>query len=486
MVSLRFKVVQSRIIALVFLCVTTINLPSLWCQSNSWPWIVSEKEYLFPLEAIEAGHHFADLEPLRQVFQDVRVIALGEATHGTREFFQCKHRLLEFLVCEMKCRLFAVEYSYAFCQLINDYVLGTGTYDDVLYALNFSIYKSQEVTDMIDWMRAYNQTVEASDKVQFVGFDCQLNDLALISILHLLQEGDPDYYETALSLLLPETFVLIAEADEQELLQITAQIQEVSDHLIANESEWKSSSQDYEQVMFLIHLLKQECETHGYTNNQLNRVRQFIQNEHPELSTDLEEQGEFFFLSEEMQLQYPELLQIAQDIHHQVCLRDRFMSENIMMLLRNLPETDRMVVWAHNGHIALHESDGIPPMGSYLHDKLGQSYYALGFVTSSGTFQALNQCRNELTVFSIPLLPENSWAHHCSKFGQDQFLLSFRSAPQYNWMYSSLPLIFIGNTFSDSLPFFINHIPLNYFDGLIYIRETSAAHPTGPCCINHH
>ena len=51
-----------------------------------------------PLAAVEAGHGFADLEPLRRIIGDKRIVSLGEATHGTRQFFQLKHRLLEFCV----------------------------------------------------------------------------------------------------------------------------------------------------------------------------------------------------------------------------------------------------------------------------------------------------------------------------------------------------------------------------------------------------
>ncbi|HXY41772.1 MAG TPA: carboxypeptidase regulatory-like domain-containing protein, partial [Vicinamibacteria bacterium] len=54
-----------------------------------------------PLTTVEPGRSLADLEPLRAVVGEARVVGLGEATHGTREFFQLKHRLLEFLVERM-------------------------------------------------------------------------------------------------------------------------------------------------------------------------------------------------------------------------------------------------------------------------------------------------------------------------------------------------------------------------------------------------
>lgn len=50
------------------------------------------------LETVEAGHGFADLQPLKRVVGKARIVSLGEATPGTSEFFQFKHRMLEFLV----------------------------------------------------------------------------------------------------------------------------------------------------------------------------------------------------------------------------------------------------------------------------------------------------------------------------------------------------------------------------------------------------
>src|SRR5215510_12728002 len=61
------------------------------------------------LKSVEAGHSFDDLQPLKSILKDVRIVGLGEGTHGTREFFQIKHRLLEFLVNEMGFTLFVME-----------------------------------------------------------------------------------------------------------------------------------------------------------------------------------------------------------------------------------------------------------------------------------------------------------------------------------------------------------------------------------------
>src|SRR3990172_5734025 len=56
-----------------------------------------------------AGHGFGDMQPLKNLIGNARIVSLGEATHGTREFFQLKHRMLEFLASEMGFTMFSIE-----------------------------------------------------------------------------------------------------------------------------------------------------------------------------------------------------------------------------------------------------------------------------------------------------------------------------------------------------------------------------------------
>ena len=59
------------------------------------------RKHAVPFKTVEAGSGFADLGPLRQMIGDARIVALGEATHGSREISQMNHRLIEFLVREV-------------------------------------------------------------------------------------------------------------------------------------------------------------------------------------------------------------------------------------------------------------------------------------------------------------------------------------------------------------------------------------------------
>jgi erythromycin esterase len=112
-----------------------------------------------PIKYVQAGNGFSDLQPLKKLLSDVRIVGLGEATHGTREFFQFKHRMFEFLVMELGFTVFTIESGYSGCQDINDYVLyGKGDLAISLASQGYTPWDTEEFTDMLKWMRAYNQS----------------------------------------------------------------------------------------------------------------------------------------------------------------------------------------------------------------------------------------------------------------------------------------------------------------------------------------
>ena len=80
------------------------------------------RENAIPFDTTDPNSDFEDLMPLKPLIGDARIVALGEATHGTHEFFEMKHRMLRFLVEEMGFNIFAMEASWAETNLINDYV----------------------------------------------------------------------------------------------------------------------------------------------------------------------------------------------------------------------------------------------------------------------------------------------------------------------------------------------------------------------------
>jgi erythromycin esterase len=108
--------------------------------------------------------------------QETKIVGLGEATHGTKQFFTMKHRLFQFLVSELGFRIFAIEYEFSDSIAINMYVLnGEGKAEEVVKNIKFWTWRTQELLDLVKWMREWN-IANPSDPVRFYGFDIQTHE----------------------------------------------------------------------------------------------------------------------------------------------------------------------------------------------------------------------------------------------------------------------------------------------------------------------
>jgi erythromycin esterase len=145
---------------------------------------------------VEAGNGFEDMQPLRQVVGNARIVSLGEATHGTREFFQLKHRMLEFLATEMGFSMFSIEANMPEAWRLNEYVLGgAGDPKALLAGMYFWTWNTEEVLAMIEWVREFNAS--GKGRVQFTGFDMQVPAVAMEIATSFLARTDADTYERA-------------------------------------------------------------------------------------------------------------------------------------------------------------------------------------------------------------------------------------------------------------------------------------------------
>ncbi len=163
-------------VVLIVLAMTIVFMAlQAWPEENTPPdpaLLQALADNTFPIATVQPNDDFQDLQFLKPILADKRIVALGEATHGTREFFLMKHRLLRFLVREMGFRLFAIEAGVASSRAINDYVLhGTGSGRQALMGLEYWTWKTEEVLNLIEWMRTYNADPATTHKVQFLGID---------------------------------------------------------------------------------------------------------------------------------------------------------------------------------------------------------------------------------------------------------------------------------------------------------------------------
>jgi len=405
----------------------------------------------YPLKSVNAGSGFDDLQPLKKILRGVRIVGLGEATHGTREFFQCKHRLLEFLVKEMDFQVFAIEASYPACLKINDYVLhGKGNRDEVLAGQGFWTWNTEEVAAMIDWMKDYNSSLPDENKIKFLGYDIQNIGLAIELITSFIEKADPDYLPAA-----EKAFEIFK--DGRERMRWPEKPEEEKE---AN----KSKLRDLIGFLSFNHIRFQRTNTEKEIELALQHARVLLQlyNAYSlERTPEAREKGRFLN-------------------------RDYYMAENIQHLISREKPGTKVVVWAHNGHIFKGDEFAT---GSYLNEIYGDQYYALGFVFNQGSFQAINGNRESerrgLVDFTFGPSPEGYLGWIFKKAGIGDLYIDFRTADKSHeavsaFLNATIPMRSLGSMYSEKWPAKYYSRPTvlgTYYDGMIFIDSTTRARP---------
>ena len=175
------------VITLAAILVTANGGTERETQSAEVEWL---KKNAITFATADAGHGFEDLEPLRDIVGDARIVGLGEGTHGTREYFKMKHRLTEFLATEMGFTIFSIEASTPEAYEVNDYVArGAGDPKKLIGGMYFWTWNTEEVLDMVRWMRGFNESDRGH--IDFTGFDMQTPDVAMEIVQDFLRDVDP-------------------------------------------------------------------------------------------------------------------------------------------------------------------------------------------------------------------------------------------------------------------------------------------------------
>jgi len=102
------------------------------------------------------------------------VVALGDDTHGTHEFFELKLKMIQFLVREMKFTTIGFEAPFADFNRLNQYILGApgDPYTPLMHReLGYWFWASEEIVAVVEWAREYNRTRGDRPPVEIVGFD---------------------------------------------------------------------------------------------------------------------------------------------------------------------------------------------------------------------------------------------------------------------------------------------------------------------------
>jgi erythromycin esterase-like protein len=145
-----------------------------------------------------------DYDALMAMVGDARVVLLGEATHGTHEFYRERARITRRLVLEKGFTAVAIEGDWPRAARVHRYVAGAGSDRGAEQALgHFTefpvwMWRNAEVRDLVEWMRAHNAALPAgAPRVGFHGLDVYSLALSADEVVAYLERVDPAAAERA-------------------------------------------------------------------------------------------------------------------------------------------------------------------------------------------------------------------------------------------------------------------------------------------------
>ena len=341
----------------------------------------------------EPGSGFGDLTFLTEMVGSAHIVSLGEGTHGTSEFFKMKHRITEFLANEMGFTVFAIEANMPESRAINRYVLyGEGDPRDALDGIYFWTWNTQEVLDMIEWMRSFNASGQG--QIQFFGFDAQTPTVAATNVETFLDEVEPSYSDSAR---VSYAVVRSVHQDRRDSYRDPT--------IVVDQEAWTAAARKV-----LTHL---ESRRTDYLASK------------PEADVD-------------WAIQDARVVLQSADPR----LRDRSMAENVDWILEHSPVGTKIVLWAHNAHV----QDRPRWMGGYLRNTYGTGMGVFGFAFHEGEYTAVGSSGLGTYTTSASDVGSAEWVFHST--GVARFMLDLRLAspddPSSNWLTRPLDFRSIG------------------------------------------
>ena len=376
-----------------------------------------------------------DIEFLRDIVGEAKIVSLGENTHGTRDFFEMKARILRFLVEEMGFDAFAIEATWPESNRLDTYVrTGEGDPAVLLSGLYFWTWNTESVLEMIEWIRSHN---EAGGDVGFYGFDMQSPGMALHNVLEYFREVDPDRTDEVGALL--------------ECL-----------NRFANDPSGRTPDPDYRA---------QTDDYRAQCGTSLNEARDLLQaGQTTYESVSGEDAFALALRSMRVAIQYHLMISDNQS-------RDQFMAENTVWLHRRLGLESKMVLWAHNFHVSTQPG----AQGWFLRQSYGDAMVVVGFSHELGTFTGVRQRGSSFLGLDKMVLDEVrplSHEHFLSTATAPRFFLNLRDreAGAANNAWLSSPRLFrtIGCCYDPSTAslYWNGHPVGEWYDVLIHYEST--------------
>lgn len=391
---------------------------------------------------------------------DAHIVLIGEATHGTQEFYQARIEITRALIEQKNFKAIAIEGDWPDAYTLHRYINGASNKAYAKKALEgFQrfpswMWRNETLPPFLRWLRTYNDNVPIKNKVGFYGLDLYSLHTSMQAVIDYLSTIDPEAAENARSRyscfdhlnLDPESYGYLTSAGIK-----------------------KSCVQEAIQQ-----LLELQCQAIDYVQQD-----------------DLLSQEEYFYITQNARLvKNAELYYRAmfEDHIYSWNIRDQHMTETLNQLIthltmrQNIPA--KIVVWAHNSHVGDARATefgerGELNMGQLVRDQYGTDAYLIGFSTYQGTVTAASEWDKPAECKKInPGIP-GSYEALFHDLQYKNFLLDLRSNRKSLHSYLQFPrlqraigVLYLPETERES-HYFFTHL-LQQFDSMIHFDKTTA------------
>lgn len=411
--------------------------------------IQSIKQWAYPLGSK------ADLEPLFRRIGDARIVMLGEASHGTHEYYTWRTHITKRLIKEKGFNCIAVEGDWPDCYRVNRFVKGYDAENKsafhVLHAFNrwpTWMWANWEIVALADWLKTYNQQQPHNKKAGFYGLDVYSLWESMDSILRYLEKTDPAALKVA------EEAYRCFEPYRQDEGNGYARASQFVPELCENE---------------VVHLLKEV------------RMKMPTYDSDPENVFSAEQNA---LVTVNAEKYYRAMIHGGP---HSWNVRDRHMADTLDRLLAFHGPDSKIVVWEHNTHIGDARATDMTGDGMYNIGELARVEYGekdvvlVGFGSYSGTVMAARRWGAPMQQMTVPPARKGSWEYLLNRAGPENKLLLMEDFTRNETMLeSSLGHRAIGVVYNAEYEQYGNYVPsilpLRY-DAFIYLNQTKALHP---------
>ena len=402
-------------------------------------------DHAVPLGTVDPTAGLADLDPFREAFADERIVGLGESTHGTREFFRLKHRLVRFLVEELDFRLFAWEANVATTTALDEYVR-TCTGDPAEVLANETVHwpwRSEAVLDLIEWLRAFNEGRTADDQVRFHGLDVQYPTDAAAELRSYLSAVDPDALDEV-----GEDLTRLVETDPVSLpREETGDLLETAGRVAATLAE----------------LFEERAAAYvdASSDDEFERARRH--------RWTLAKSAE------------------RADSDDTLGFRDEAMAAQVEWILDHEP-ADRVVLWGHNAHVRRGAVAGgnadtdASALGEHLRREYGDDYYPVALEFARGAVRVHSLWANEFEDREVTAPPAESLPDYLDDLDESPVFVDLESAAANSdvgrWLARGPGFHrVVGSHRGDSVSY-ADGDPADGFDAVAFVQESTPTTPT--------